>query len=62
MIKDKKFVERSSNFEKVLGYHYNINLDYLKISNDFVDKTVKTNEVYYLNCLIFLILYLLLCL
>ena len=44
MIEDKKFVEQSSNFEKVLGYHYNTNLDYLKISNDSVDRTVKTKR------------------
>ena len=44
MIENKKFVEHSSNFEKVLYYHYNTNLNYFKISNDSVDRTVKTKR------------------
>ena len=44
MKEDKKFVEHSSNFKMVLGYHYNTNLDYIKISNNSVDRTVKTKR------------------
>ena len=62
MIENKKFVEHSSNFEKVLYYHYNTNLDYLKISNESVDRTVKTKRDVLFQLSRVFYLYLLLCL
>ena len=44
MIKDDRFLEHKCSLEKVLGYRYSTNSDFMQLANPQIDNTVNTKR------------------